>query len=407
MHLVYGAHGTHRLALGVDALPYLSFLHTFTSSELFVSPEDSATYAHATADLSLPSPSDIIGRLQDALLARDTDAVDAAAVVAIQAEPSATLVLAFEWACRDLGRNHNMIFADHVSRASELFAGAYRTDLVRSFFRSMTGETVCEPDRLRCINTSTELWEINREVAETLPTTWSMGVADDGATWEMLTTLRDLDPLAASELAHEQLRAGVGLASLLDAVSLSAAEALLIDSGVNQGLAGNHSLTTALGYRSGLSQIGDDSVRRLLVLQMCANAARSRPGGANASLAPDGLLWDTRIDGLQPIPDGSVEATFELLATDRIAAASMALGLATDQDLRSGLLDRMWRSCFESADKPDRVHDLKFNEAAVRTAEVVQPQFAPLLVAACISNSHATNALAWSGLEEARELLRL
>jgi hypothetical protein len=192
------------------------------------------------------------------------------------------------------------------------------------------------------------------------------------------------------------------LPSLLDAVALTAAETLLIEPG-NSGQTGLHGVTIGLGYRTGLSLVRDDRIRRLLALQACSFGPVLRVG-YNPRLAPD-VIADTRIDQLEGSPGGSVEEAFALLGTDPMQAAAMTLDLAGSAGGRAAFLDRMSTSVFEYADRPDRTHDFKFNEAVARTMELVQDQWAPLLLSGLMTNSHPTDSPKWPRLEEARALL--
>ena len=117
-------------------------------------------------------------------------------------------------------------------------------------------ESDLEPDRP---------WRKNLELEKTLRQDWLTGKTDHEATAQLITTLREAGPDDASAQAAELLGSGIAPQSLWDAVMVASGEVLMRQPGI----IGLHTLTTTNAMHYNFTACGDETTRRMLLLQNC------------------------------------------------------------------------------------------------------------------------------------------
>ena len=217
----------------------------------------------------------------------------------------------------------------------------------------------------------------NLEQAKKVREGWQFGKADADATRGLLEALREATPEAASAEVVKRLNAGISADSLWDAVVLAGNELLLR----NPGIIAIHAVTSANALHFIYGASGDDTTRKLALLQavgwMPMYRGRNRAEGA------------VRVDALEGIApesssDDAVGELFADVSKDRSKAAGKTVGYLA----RGGSPDLVFaagrRMIFH---KGKDSHDYKYGAAAWEECRLAaDPKWQPALTAAMMFN---------------------
>jgi hypothetical protein len=221
-------------------------------------------------------------------------------------------------------------------------------------------------------------YEANLENARAIRDGWQTGKADPCATRSLLAVIRHATPEGASAEAVKLLNQGVSPDSLWDAVVLAGSEVLMR----NPGILAIHAVTSAnsLHYIYGAS--GDDTTRRLALLQAVGwqplYRARIKPA--------EGVSIDA-LEPTKPDSSGKDEAVGEIFATindSRGKAAGKVVAYLQNGGSDEALFAAARRMIFH---KGRDSHDYKFGAAAWEECELASsPKWRPALAAAMMFN---------------------
>src|SRR5262249_9813531 len=154
----------------------------------------------------------------------------------------------------------------------------------------------------------------NQKVASGIGPAWMAGKLDDGATREMLDVLRQGSNEDTCDKAAALLGRGVSPQSIWDALQIAAIEIVMRQPTVPN----VHAVTSANALRYAFQASGDETTRKLLLLQNCAFIPMFRE-------AMRGKLPETRIDDVKPLAAkesaASMEDIFNDFGKDRLSAA--------------------------------------------------------------------------------------
>jgi hypothetical protein len=250
-----------------------------------------------------------------AMDAWDADAADAAtAALCRNAGANETIEAFWRYAVRDQ-RNigHKAIFAMQCWRTLQAIGWEHAEPVLRSLTFGMLdlqGDRTPEP---------VGPYAANLERAKAIRDDWTAGKPDTGATRSLLETLREADADDASEAVVQALNSGVAPGSLWDAVVLCGSEMLLR----NPGIIPLHAVTSANALHFIGENSGDDTTRRMALLQAAAWMPLFRRRIEN----PAAL----RLDAIEPAPvdtsgEEALRSIFTTVAQDRQRAAAQAIG---------------------------------------------------------------------------------
>jgi hypothetical protein len=189
---------------------------------------------------------------------------------------------------------------------------------------------------------------------------------DEGATTELLASIRNGSNDDSCELVIEQLTAGVPLQSIWDGLHLAAGELLMRQPGI----ASLHAVTTSNALRYAYETSGDDQTRLLLTLQ---NAA-FLPMFLN-EMGGRGKVRDLRIDDLAAGEGGAVspptiDAIFNELGEDRSRGAQLMLARLSATGDADEVINASRVLTFL---KGNDAHDYKFSSAVLEDYYNVSP----------------------------------
>lgn len=245
----------------------------------------------------------------------DEAAADAATAALCRSQGAAETMEAFwKYAVRDhRSIGHKAIFAAQSWRTLQTIGWANAEPVLRSLAFGMldrhgdSGRNAVGP------------YDVNLELAKTIREEWAVGKADPGATVSLLSVLRTATPENASRDVAELLNRGVAAASLWDAVMLASSEMLV----QKPGIIALHAMTSANALHYIFGQSGDDTTRKMALLQAAGWTVLFR--------IALGKVEGPRLDSLDPIdPDAKGEdAVGEIFATvreSRTRAVAKTLG---------------------------------------------------------------------------------
>lgn len=215
----------------------------------------------------------------------------------------------------------------------------------------------------------------NLERVKTIRSDWRDGTLDDGATRELLSTLRTGTNDDACELCVEMLNRGVSAQSLWDGMLVGAGELLMRQPAI----VALHAVTTSNALRYAFEAAGDDEARRIALLQNAAFLPMFREGMKGRGKVGDVSIDE--LDGSEETPE-QPEAILNELSRDPMKAAHETfayLNAADDPRRATDLIDAARVQVFL---KSDDAHSYKFSSAVLEDYRHVSPKWRNTYLAA-------------------------
>jgi hypothetical protein len=335
----------------------------------------------AVDESAVPPASQARGAFIEAMDKWDEPAADAAvAALARTAGANEVFELFFRYGARDFRSiGHKAIFVANSWRTLQCVGWQHAEPVLRSLAFALLNHRG-EPNPASSDLSADHAWRRNGELEKTIRDDWLEGSPDTEATREMLATLRIGTRDEATDLAVALLNRGVAPQSIWDAVLVGAGELLMRQPGI----IGLHSLTTANAMRFAYGATGDESTRRMLLLQNCAflpmflESAQGR-----------GQVTETTVDNLEPIelsqsePQEAVDEIFADVSGDRHRAAAKVRGYINNGGDARQVIHAARRLVFL---KGRDAHDYKFSSAVLEDYEHVSPPWRDLFLALSVFN---------------------
>lgn len=352
-HAVLVVHSAHLAAQaapdGERWLPLLWSLDQFKSSQAADVREGDWTMA-AVDEAKVPAAHKARQAFVDAIEAWDDAAVDAAAAgVARAGGAGQAFELLARYAARDVRSiGHKAIYVANGWRTLQTIGWQHAEPVLRSISYALTAREGNDP--LAGDHPVDRPWKRNRELVKEIRAEWQDGKPDAGATAEMLAALREASDEETPKKAVELLNRGVAPPSVWDALLSGAAELLMR----KPAIVSLHAVTTTNAIRHLYEASGDDTTRRLLLLQNAAFIPFYRNRGTDAK--------GPKVDALEADPsEATAEDVLAEVSRDRKAASRKALGYLKRGDAKA-LLDAANRLIFL---KGRDAHDYKFSSAVL------------------------------------------
>ena len=211
----------------------------------------------------------------------------------------------------------------------------------------------------------------NVELAEKVRREWRDGKVDSAATSELLETLRSQSNDDACDQVVELLNRGVAPQSIWDALHVAAGELLMRQPGI----VALHAVTTTNALHYAYQASGNDTTRRLMMLQNAAFLPMFR-----AAMQSRGSVKDVTIDDLaEPNADSKasgIDEIFAELGRDPMSAARQTLArLNTQTDDSSSAEDLIDAARLLVFLKGNDAHDYKFSSAILEDYYHVSPEW--------------------------------
>lgn len=298
----------------------------------------------------LPKPSAAARELETALNAWDVDAADAA-VTALCRSAGAAEVMAPLWRAglrdqRNIG--HKAIFTAQCWRTLQAIGWEHAEPVLRSLVfgvLDLQGDSHKAP---------AGPYEANLENAKKIRPDWQVGKDDPGGTKSLLEAIRTGSAEEASAMVVKLLNDGVSPDSLWDGVVLAGAERLMR----SPGILSIHAVTSSNALHFAYNAVGDETTRKLALLQAAGWGPMFRPrDGGNSALniesIPAAEKPQSRSDAIADI--------FASIATSRDQAARKTMGYLAGGGSFDELFDSARRLVFTRGRDS---HDYKYAAAA-------------------------------------------
>jgi hypothetical protein len=398
-HAVMVINSAHLLGQAAEVndrlLPMLWALDNFKKSQADDIKQGDWTLARVD-EARLPSPGRAKVEFAIAMDAWEADAADVAVASLCRNSGAAEVMESFyRYGLRDQ-RNigHKAIFTAQCWRTLQAIGWQHAEPVLRSL---ALGQLDLTNDTR---HVAVGPYEANLENARKLRDDWQAGKPDPAATRSLLETLRQASPEEASAEAVRMLNAGVAPDSLWDAVILAGNESLMR----NPGIIAIHAVTSANALHFIYGASGDDTNRRLALLQAVGwqpmFRGRIKPGEGPSIDALEPKSTETK--GEDAV--GDIFATIDKSKESKDAAAAKAvdyLGSGGSPDLLFAAARRM---IFH---KGRDSHDYKYGAAAWEECVLASdPKWRTPLAAAMMYNLPGSRTSDSPLMNEAREAVK-
>lgn len=273
--------------------------------------------------------------------------------------------LFFRFGMRDFRSiGHKAIFVSNAWRTLAAIDRAHAEPVLRSLAYALLmhegtnpAERDGEPDRP---------YRRNVELAKTFREDWRGGRVDRAATEALLSTLRTGSDEDACKHVAELVNAGVHPQSIWDALFVGSGELLMRQSGI----VALHAVTTTNALRFAFQTTGDDTTRRLILLQnatflpLFRQAMEGRGGVRDVTIAKLG-------EGDRTI-EPSLDNILAQISREPDAAAAETLSFLQSRGTAQELIDATRLLIFT---KGNNAHDYKFSSAVLEDYFHVSPDW--------------------------------
>jgi hypothetical protein len=299
-----------------------------------------------------------------AMDAWDEAAADAAIVgLARTAGANAVYEHLFRYGMRDFRSiGHKAIYVANSKRTLDCIGWQHAEPVLRSLAYALL---MHEGDNPRDRDADADRpFRSNVDLAENIRGAWLDGKAEEGATSDLLKTLRSGSSEDACRQVVELLNRGVAPQSIWDALHLGAGELLARQPGI----ASLHAVTTTNALRYAYETSGRDRTRQLLMLQNAAFLPMFlEEMGGRGNIKAINVEEMAAEDG-ESTPE--VDEIFAKLGDDRAAAARLALQRVSKTGKAEDVIDAARVLTFL---KGNDAHDYKFSSAALEDYYLVSP----------------------------------
>lgn len=315
----------------------------------------------------------------------DVEQADVATAGIVRSLPASEVFALFaQYAARDFRSiGHKAIYLANAWRTLQVIGWEYAEPVCRSLaFALLNHEGEANP-------AASDLppdrpWRENLPLVERIPAGWIHGTVTDAAARELISLCRTASPADAANAAARQLEQGVSAASIWDGTFIAAGELLMRQPGI----VGLHGLTTANALHFLWQHVGDDALRRRLLLQAVSFASLFRDAAARR-----GSLQSLTIDDVQsaspPPAQATTDSIFADIGRDGLAAARKLQAHLTAGGDPYAIIDTARRYIFL---KGRDAHDYKFSTAVLEDYSHLTPAWRPLFLALSVFNLKGASA---------------
>ena len=368
-HAVLVVHSAHLASLAsADTdrwLPLFWAIDQFKSSQAADAAEGNWTMGPVD-EAAVPPPEKARAALIHALDRWDEAAADAAIVGLARSAGANEL---FDLLCRygardfrDIG--HKEIYVANSFRTLEVIGWHHAEPILRSLVYALLDRSGAAENPADADLPADRPFRANLPRLGSIREGWTTGQRSDDATAALLTALRTGSPDDTATTVTDLLARGTAPAALFDALLGASGELMLRDPGI----VSLHACTFTNAVHYAWHRCGDDSTRRLLLLQNASFLPLFR-GNPKSSGSP--------IDTLEPLTPKSpgAEGLAEIFAdagTDRQSAARKALGWLQNGGSPADFSAEARRLVFL---KGTNSHDYKFSSAILEDSHSLPPSW--------------------------------
>jgi hypothetical protein len=320
----------------------------------------------------------------DAMEHWDEDKADVATAGLVRTASAGEVFQLFaQYAARDFRAiGHKAIFLANAWRTLQVIGWEYAEPILRSLAFALQNH---EGDGNPATGTfaADRMWKENVALVDRIPAGWQNGAAQAQASRDLCATFHSGTPQDAAQQATKLLEHGVGAASIWDAVFVGASETLMRQPGI----VGLHGLTTGNAMHFLYENVGDEALRRKLLLQACCFTAQFRQAAEGR-----GPLKELTIDAVAPQGDAQpgavkLDDVFAEVSGDKLQAAKKLQAYLAGGGSAQAAIDMARRLIFL---KGRDTHDYKFASAVLEDYQHVTPAWRNTFLALSVFNLKGT-----------------
>lgn len=334
----------------------------------------------AVNESAVPSANHAAAQFSHAMDGWDEAAADAAAAgFARSAGGAAAFEQLFRYGSRDFRSiGHKAIYVSNSWRTLNVIGWQHAEPVIRSLAYALLNHQN-DPNPASSDLDADRPWKSNQSLAASFRSDWSGGTLSPDATRELLTALRTATSDECCQVVTESINQGVHPQSVWDALFLGGGELLLRQ----RGIVSLHALTCTNAIKFAYDTAGDDTTRRMLLLQSTAFLPKFRE-----AMKSRGAVADVDIEQLAGEPASGagaegLEEIFANLSGDRNLASRQSLAALQNGLPPEQLIDAARVLIFR---KSGDAHDYKFSSAVLEDYYHVSPEFRDRFLAAGIYN---------------------
>ena len=292
---------------------------------------------------------------------------------------------------------HKAIFVANSWRTLQFIGWQHAEPVLRSLAFALQNHDLKNTTPALADDVADRPWRRNQKLATSIGQGWMGGRVDDGATRDMLAVLRQGSNDAACDKAVELIGRGISPQSIWDALFIGAGELVMRQPQVPT----LHSMSSTNAFRYAFQASGDESTRKLVLLQNCAFIPMFRD-------SQRGRIADVRIDDVKPLalkePSGAMEEIFTDVSKDKMSAARKALQYLNDGGTVADLMNATRRLIFL---KGTDAHDYKFSCAVMEDYFKVSPAWRDQFLATGLFYFKGTGAKDNAVVERTRAAMKV
>lgn len=331
----------------------------------------------AVDESKVPSASEARRAFTTAMEAWDVEAADAATAGIVRTLPATEVFELFaQYAARDFRSiGHKAIYLANAWRTLQVIGWEFAEPVMRSLAFAMLNhegeanpaQSDLAPDRP---------WRENVALVDRIPAGWTQGQISSDATRDFILLCRSGSASDTATMAAEALERGVSAASVWDGNFVAAGELLMRQPGI----VGLHGLTSLNALHYLWQSVGDEPLRKRLLLQACAFSSLFRDAARNR-----GQLKDLTIDAVQSGVEGKVTVDDILaeVSRDKLQAAKKLHAFVTAGGNAYDVIQASRRLVFL---KGRDAHDYKYSSAVLEDWQHVSPDWRPTFLALSVFN---------------------
>jgi hypothetical protein len=318
----------------------------------------------------VPGPERAKAMFVQALENWDAPAADAAIAGLVRTAGAAEVFdIFFRYGARDYRSiGHKAIFVANGYRTLQCIGWHHAEPVCRSLAYALLNHYGEDP--IRGDHVADRPWKRNRELCKRVRPDWPAGVTDQGATRQLVTTLRTGSYEEAANAVVDALNRGVGPASIWDGLFTAAMELVFRQPGI----VSLHAVTTTNAIHQAYLLARDPETRLLLMLQNASFLPLFRSSMAGRGAIADRTIFELQAGDSATYPQSVVEleSIFEQLTHDRSGAVQKAYRHLVQTADPYTLINTARRLVFLKGDDP---HDYKFSSAALEDYFHIAPQW--------------------------------
>lgn len=338
---------------------------------------------HPVDEAAVPAPDKARQSFTAAMDDWNEPAADAAAAALARTAGSSDIFeILYRYGARDFRSiGHKAIFVANSERVLTQIGWRYAESVVRSLAYALLMHEGGNPAQGDV--PADRPWRRNQKLAQQIPATWQDGKPSISATAALLDSLRHGSDETSCEKVVELLRDGAAPQSIWDGLFCGAAELLLRQPAI----VALHAVTSTNALHYAYQASGNDSTRRLLMLQNAAFLPLFRQAIESRT-----ELAQSPIDALPAAQAASspnaVQEIFAALGSDRQAAVRQTLAYLQAHKSPEELMATGRRLVLVKGDDP---HDYKFSVAALEDYYHISPAWRDRYLAACMLRLPGSN----------------